>query len=193
MRELGEGVPRMFDTMEREGLKPPELRLEADVIFTVTLYNTLVYPPETVRWLRQFEEMNLSPNQKRLLAYAHAHDGAFTSRAYQKLVGIDIYAASKEIKDLIRKGIVRHLKKGGRVYQVNINGSRHPASSPEFERIQPVLQEKGYVTNKDVQRILKTSRLQAARLLKEWCDSGHLLRQGKARATRYVKRIVSSS
>ena len=37
MREQGEGVPRMFEVMERAALHPPELRLEADVIFTVTL------------------------------------------------------------------------------------------------------------------------------------------------------------
>ncbi|MFQ5594008.1 MAG: ATP-binding protein [Anaerolineae bacterium] len=83
MRDLGEGIPRMFDVMEGEGLYPPELRWEADVIFTVVLRNTPVYSVETLRWLRQFEPLDLSGNQKRLLAYAREHDGTFTSRAYQ--------------------------------------------------------------------------------------------------------------
>ncbi|MFH1084004.1 MAG: hypothetical protein V1751_11505, partial [Pseudomonadota bacterium] len=48
-----------------------------------------------------------------VLAYSHAHAGRFTSRVYQKLVGVDIYTASKDIKDLIRQNIVRPLKKGG--------------------------------------------------------------------------------
>lgn len=107
MRELGEGVPRMFEVMEREGLKPPEFQLEAGAIFTVILHNTPVYSPQTMRWLRQFDGIDLSPNQKRLLAYAHAHGGQFTSRAYQKLVGVEIYTASSDIKELIRRGIVR--------------------------------------------------------------------------------------
>ena len=118
MREQGEGVPRMFEAMEREGLYPPELSLEAEVIFTVTLRNTPVYTPETLHWLEQFEPLGLSGDQKRLLAYAREHDGTFTSRAYQKLVGVDLYAASRDIKDLIRKGIVHLPHKGGRVYEL---------------------------------------------------------------------------
>ncbi len=62
MREQGEGIPRMFEAMEREGLYPPELKLEADVIFTVVLRNTPVYGPETARWLKQFEPLALSGN-----------------------------------------------------------------------------------------------------------------------------------
>ncbi len=37
---------------EAEGLKPPEFNMEAGAIFTVTLRNTPVYPPETLRWLK---------------------------------------------------------------------------------------------------------------------------------------------
>jgi ATP-dependent DNA helicase RecG len=53
MRELGEGIPRMHQVMEREGLKPPDFRMEAGSMFTVTLYNTPIYSLETVQWLRQ--------------------------------------------------------------------------------------------------------------------------------------------
>ena len=108
----------MFEVMEREGLYPPEFRLEADVVFTVVLHNTPVYDLETARWLRRFEPLGLSGDQKRLLAYAKEHSDTFTSRAYQKLVGVDIYTASRDIKDLIRKGIAHVRKKGGRIYEI---------------------------------------------------------------------------
>jgi ATP-dependent DNA helicase RecG len=36
MRELGEGIPRMFEVMERQGLHPPEFRMEGGR-FVVTL------------------------------------------------------------------------------------------------------------------------------------------------------------
>jgi ATP-dependent DNA helicase RecG len=78
MRELGEGIPRMFEVMEQEGLRPPEFRLEGGR-FVVTLWSTPIYPPETLRWLRRFEHQGLTRNQLRLLAYAHAHGG----RLYQ--------------------------------------------------------------------------------------------------------------
>ena len=87
MRELGEGIPRMYEEMGRAGLYPPELTLAGESFFTVVLRNALIYSVETERWLRQFEHMGLSVDQRRLLAYAREHDGAFTSRVYQRLVG----------------------------------------------------------------------------------------------------------
>ncbi len=187
MRELGEGIPRMHEVMEQEGLKPPEFRLEAGSIFTVVLYNTPVYSPETLRWLQQYEKYNLTPNQKRLLAYAHAHGGTFTSRAYQKLVGIDIYTASRDIKDLMRKGIVRLLKKGGRVYTVMEPAARGAISIPEdLAKLLPLFQMRGYIQNQDVRRELGLSRIQAYRLLEQWVSMGLLRKKGTGRGARYV-------
>ncbi len=189
MRELGEGVPRMFEVMEQEGLKPPELRLEADVVFTVILYNTLVYPPETLQWLKQFEGVGLSSHQKRLLAYAHAHDGKFTSRVYQKLVGVDIYTASKDIKDLLRKGIVLQLKKGGRIYRLSKPDEQKVEIDyieEDFLKLRSIIENQGYLTNKDVREKLGISRAHTTRLLQEWVSRGYLLSRGKGRGTVYI-------
>jgi len=195
MRELGEGVPRMFEVMEREGLKPPEFRMEGGAIFTVILRNTPVYSPETLRWLKQFEGQGLNPNQKRLLAYAHAHAGRFTSRAYQKLVDVGIYNASRDIKDLIHKGIVQLEKKGGRVYKlVDVEKlSGMPKPSKELLQIKRLLRQKGHVKNEDVRQILNISRAQATRLLQDWVASGFLTLLGKGRGTRYVQKENEST
>lgn len=194
MRELGEGIPRMFEAMEEEGLYPPEFRVEADVIFTVVLHNTPVYSVETRRWLRQFEPLGLSGNQKRLLAYAREHDGAFTSRAYQKLANVDIYTASRDIKDLIRKGVARLQKKGGRVYRV-VEPSVPPPTLlvEEFLKIEPVLQQKGFVQNRDVRELLGVSRLQAWRTLQRLVTLGLLRLERKGRSARYVRREMHHS
>lgn len=186
MRELGEGVPRMFEVMEREGLKPPEFRMEAGSIFTVVLYNTPIYPPETIRWLRQFEQYDLTPNQKRLLAYAHAHGGRFTNRSYQKLVGVDLYTASRDIKDLIRKGIVRLTKKGGRVYELLPQPQASTRPIPEeLRKCIDRLPEGGYLTNATVRQILGVSQIKANRLLREWVSLGFLEKRGEKRWRRY--------
>jgi ATP-dependent DNA helicase RecG len=187
MRELGEGVPRMFEVMEREGLHPPDLRLEAGSIFTVALRNVPVYPPETLRWLQQFEVQAPSANQKRLLAYAHAQGGQFTSRSYQKLVGVDIYAASRDIKDLIRKGIVRLIKKGGRAYEVVTEQQVWTRESPpEYAALEPTLKRKGFVKNEDIRRILGISTVKANRIARNLVALGWLLPEGQARGRRYV-------
>jgi len=187
MRELGEGIPRMHEVMEKEGLRPPEFRMEAGSIFTVVLYNTPVYPPETLQWLKQFETYELSPNQKRLLAYAHAHGGTFTSRAYRKLVGVDLYTASRDIKDLIRKGIVRLRKPRGRVYEVLTPASKVRAEEPpEIRALKPILQTQGYLKNRDIREALGLSISQARKLAQKLVDLGFLTPEGEKRGRRYV-------
>ncbi len=187
MRELGEGIPRMHEVMEREGLKPPEFNMEAGSIFAVFLYNTIIYPPETIRWLQQFQKYDLTPNQRRLLAYAHAHGGRFTSRAYQKLVGVDIYTASLDIKELIRKGIVKLSKPRGRVYEIiteeTISRTEKP---PEFKALESVLRRKGYIKNEDIRKALGLSISQARRLAQRFVKLGLLTPQGEKKGRQYV-------
>ena len=53
LREMGEGIPRIFQEMEHHGLHPPEFSVEG-FFFVVTLRNTPVYDENTLRWLNQF-------------------------------------------------------------------------------------------------------------------------------------------
>lgn len=185
MRETGEGIPRMFEVMEKEGLYPPELKIEAESIFTVALKNQPVYTEDILRWLHQFEKLDLSGNQKRLLVWAKEHGGIFTSRNYQKLAGVDIYTASKDIKTLIRKGIVYHEKKGDRTYQLIAEEERLPPMPDDLKRVLPLIEKQGSVKNSDVQELLNVPRWEAKKLLKEWVNSGWLELSGKGRGTCY--------
>ncbi len=187
MREQGEGIPRMVTTMEREGLYPPEFRLEAGVIFTVTLRNTPAYSVETIRWLQHFERLGLSGNQKRLLAYAREHGGRFTSRAYQRLVQIDLYAASRDIKDLARKGIVQLPKKHGRVYRLVARDSQSsPEKPPEYVVLEAVLATKGRLKNQDIREILGVNTAKAGRIARRLVAGGWLRAEGEKRGRYYV-------
>lgn len=200
MRELGEGIPRMFDVMEREGLRPPEFQIEGGR-FVVTLRNTPVYRPSTMQWLRQFDGKGLSRNQIRLLAFAHERGDQFTSRAYQKLVGVDIYTASRDIKDLVRKGIVRLTKSKRRVYEVITKPQKAVAEVPptevpaEFAALKPVLEQKGSVKNSDIQRVLGVSLIQANRIARRLVLTGWLEAHGEKRGRYYVKggRVIEPS
>jgi ATP-dependent DNA helicase RecG len=193
MRELGEGIPRMFEVMEREGLRSPEFRLEGGR-FVVTLWNTPIYRPETMRWLRQFEGKKLTPNQRRLLAYAYEHGRRFTSRAYQKLVNVDLYTASRDIKDLMRQGIVQLTRPRGRVYEV----VAEPVTSekpPEFVALEPILREHGFIKNEDIRRVLNISTWQANWIARKLVSLGWLEPEGKKKGRRYRpgRRIIESS
>ena len=185
MRELGEGIPRMFAEMERGGFYPPRFGDIGGAAFQVTLRNQPIYDRTTLEWLQKFADLDLMGDQKRLLAYAHAHGDQFTSRDYQKLAGLDIYGASNSIKELIRKGVVQSTGKGSRVYQVVELTQARFSVPEELVKMLPVLQEKGQITNSDVRRILGVARNTASRLLKVWSERGLLRKCGTGRGTVY--------
>lgn len=66
MRELGEGIRRMFELMKSNDLTPPELNADHNV-FSVTLHHKYVYTPEQKLWLDSFNNFNLSREQKTIV------------------------------------------------------------------------------------------------------------------------------
>jgi ATP-dependent DNA helicase RecG len=66
MRELGEGIRRMFDLMKSNDLTPPEITADNNV-FSVTLHHRYVYTPEQKLWLDSFDRFNLSREQKTIV------------------------------------------------------------------------------------------------------------------------------
>ena len=172
------GVPRIFDEMERAGCYPPRFDAIGGAVVQLTLRNEPIYDRATLEWLRQFAGVELSGDQKRVLAFAHAHGDRFTSRDYQKVIETDLYTASNAIKDMIRKGAVRSVEKGGRVYEVHAI-LRTPTDMPDgLKRLMRTLQGKGRVSNDDLRHHLGLSRYAAWRNLKDWTASGWITSAG---------------
>jgi ATP-dependent DNA helicase RecG len=179
MLDVGEGVPRIFAEMHRAGCYPPRFDITGGFVFDVTLRNEPVYDETILKWLRKFNNIGLSGDQKRMLVYAHSHGGQFTSRNYQDVIRTDIYRASAAIKDMIRKGVVKQTKKRGKLYEVSeplVASFEAPQALAPFL---PTLLTKGKLTNQDVRQITGMSRNSAARLLKELVSMGWLSFSGK--------------
>ncbi len=185
MRELGEGIPRMFDEMEKAGCNPPEIDLDGSSRLHVVLRNEVVYDAETLQWLSQYDGLGLSRDQRRLLAWGHSHGGTFTSREYQKLAGTDIYGASQNIKNLIRRGLAVSERKGGRVYRV-LEAAVPPAVPEELAPLLALLRERGFIKNADVREALGVTRERATDLLSDWREHEWLRREGERKGTRYL-------
>lgn len=118
VRELGEGIPRIFNEMENNYLQPPELT-EEGFSFCVVLRNTPLYDEETQKWVQAFSMYPLNWRQRRALAYAKHHGMGFTSKAYQTIAGVDRDTAYKEIKAMVKLGLLRPSReKYGRRYRV---------------------------------------------------------------------------
>ena len=102
------------------------------------------------------------------------------------LFGIDLYAASRDIKDLIRRGIVHLRRKGGRVYELTGPGTPSPDAGEAIPvPVKVLLETQGAVRNKDLQEALGMSRSQATWQLRRWVDAGLLVLEGLGRGARY--------
>lgn len=117
MREIGEGVPRMFQEMEHNALRPPEFSTEG-FYFTVTLRNTPIYDDQTLAWLKRFDRSRLSPRQQRLLVYALSHGKSLSTTDYQRVAEVDRDTAYREIRALVKMGILAPIKPKSRTYRI---------------------------------------------------------------------------
>jgi ATP-dependent DNA helicase RecG len=117
LREIGEGVPRIYQEMETYGLHPPELSAEG-FIFTVTLRNAPVYDEATLRWLSQFGNSQINLRQRRLLAYAYCHGKTFSTTEYERIAEVDRDTAYRDIRLMVKNGIVAPLKPKSRSYRI---------------------------------------------------------------------------
>lgn len=66
MRELGEGMKRIFSLMQEQELEKPELYSNG-LWFRVTLSNKTIFSNRELEWLQQFDKYNLSKNQKQII------------------------------------------------------------------------------------------------------------------------------
>jgi len=117
LREMGEGIPRMFQEMEHYGLRPPEFSTEG-FFFVVTLRNTPIYDDDTLRWLNQFGSRKINFRQRRLLAFAYCHGKTFSTAEYERVAEVDRDTAYREIRAMIKSGIVAPLKPKSRSYRI---------------------------------------------------------------------------
>lgn len=66
MRELGEGMKRIFSLMQEQELAKPELYSNG-LWFRVTLSNKTIFTQKQLEWLQQFDRYNLTKNQKQIM------------------------------------------------------------------------------------------------------------------------------
>ena len=184
MRDLGEGIPRMFEVMEQSYLHPPEFSQDG-FMFQVTLRNTPVYDLQTQRWLLQFADHPLNERQRRIMAYAHQHGDAFTSRDYQKVSEVDRDLAYHEIQEMIRLGIVgRRSGQYSRTYLIGEPSA--PSLLPqELAVIVDILSSKEYIVNKDLREAWNVSRVMAWKRARKLVEEGFLYQEGEKGQARY--------
>jgi ATP-dependent DNA helicase RecG len=105
MREMGEGILRIFATMRDLDLVPPELVVDATK-FEIVLHHRSVFSPKDQEWLVAYASYNLSRDEQRTVLLGR--DGHFLStNEIVKAIGItDTDQFRQLVEKLRRKGIL---------------------------------------------------------------------------------------
>jgi len=105
MRELGEGMRRIFDLMRKNELTPPVLESTSEG-FTITLTHTPLYGPAELLWLSQFDAFGLSREHKAVVLLGQ-NERIFSMQQIWDAVGIvDTEDYRKLVDSLLRSKIL---------------------------------------------------------------------------------------
>lgn len=105
MREMGEGMLRIFSAMKDRDLVPPEIKSDGGN-FELTLHHRSVFSPRDQEWLNAYTSYGLSRDEQRVVLLGR--DGTLLStNEIMKVVGIaDVDEFRKLVERLRRKGIL---------------------------------------------------------------------------------------
>jgi ATP-dependent DNA helicase RecG len=111
MRELGEGMKRIFSLMEEQELAKPELYSNG-LWFRVSLLNKAIFGPKELEWLGNFEKYNLSRKQRQVVLLG-MHNREITSNDIFRALNIantETEKFTKEVTLLRQLGILAEVR-----------------------------------------------------------------------------------
>jgi ATP-dependent DNA helicase RecG len=109
MRELGEGMKRIFDTMNEHELEKP--KLYSNVLwFSVTLNNKTIYSTKQLEWLNLFTQFNLTNKQKKIVLLGIEDKEISPSDIRNALNTEDLLTYNTEVTELRKKGILVEIR-----------------------------------------------------------------------------------
>lgn len=116
IREMGEGMRRIFNVMRSSALAEPEL--ESDTTgFNVTLYHKSLYDPSVKLWLTTFDRYKLTENQVAVLALGYGGKEFSTQDIIDRLGIVDIDQLQETITPLRKVGLLERTKNQLQAYR----------------------------------------------------------------------------
>jgi ATP-dependent DNA helicase RecG len=119
MRELGEGMKRIFGLMQEQELVRPELYSNGQW-FRVTLSNKTIFSTKELEWLAQFEKFNLTKNQKQIILLGLGNKEISSNDIFKALniKNTETEKFTQEVTVLRNYGILENLMKADQVQKI---------------------------------------------------------------------------
>ena len=133
MRELGEGMKRIFGLMQEQELEKPELYSNG-LWFRVTLSNKTIFSSKQLEWLQQFDKYNLTKNQKQIILLGIG-DKEISSNDIFKAMNISNTETEKftqEVTVLRNYGILTELMTSQQAYNRAKKSKNNKKDIPRF-------------------------------------------------------------
>jgi len=101
----GTGLATMLEQLRQAGMSPPEFAVSLTT-FRLVLPNHTLFDQETLAWLaRAGRNHSLAESQRQALAYLR-HATQISNADYHRITGVDSRVATKELTDLVNRGLI---------------------------------------------------------------------------------------
>lgn len=136
MRELGEGIRRIFDLMKEQELAPPQIDSTRGC-FTISMNHKSIYSEREQMWLNLFHEFDLDQFQKRIVIAGI--DGRKLSPAmiYSALGTNDRNLYDRSVTTLRISGVLKEINSAGKATIMAKQTGKAKQNIPRFEVITP--------------------------------------------------------
>ncbi len=141
IRELGEGMKRMFELMEKKELQMPIL-YSNDIWFSITLPHKSVFSNRQQQWLSLFESFKLTSRQKRIIVLGMNDREISPHDIYRAIKTKELRIYNEEVTSLRNSGILKQIRtnpqalryaKLKRIYKQKVN--RFKVKLPESKDV----------------------------------------------------------
>jgi ATP-dependent DNA helicase RecG len=141
MRELGEGIKRIYDLMNRNDLEPPDF-LTNRTSFSIILHHKYVYSQEVRIWLENFKKFDLTREEKTVVRLGYGGQEISPSDIWEAVGIVDTDYYRQLLESLKMKGILTRSIDRRKSYFIAKNRSISRKKIPQFKITLPEIPTK---------------------------------------------------
>lgn len=137
MRELGEGIRRIYDLMNSNDLTSPELYSDNN-IFSITLHHKYIYSQEEKIWLDNFNKYNINREQKIIVRLGYNEHEISPQEIWDAVGIVDTDEYRQLLESLQKLGILCRSVNKNKAYSLAKSKKISKKSVPQFSIRIPV-------------------------------------------------------
>jgi len=149
MRELGEGMRRIFELFKSKELAAPEVNSEQG-IFTISMNHQSIYSDKELAWLKLFDNFDLDTYQKRIIIAGMESRELSPSLIYSALGSDDRNLYDRSVTTLRISNILKEIRSASEAAHIAREAKKRKQDVGRFKIVTPNKIEKDKMTSNKV-------------------------------------------